>query len=108
MPKEKTRFIVKRNGKLYVRVSYKDSTGKSRELMRRAKDRAEAKALAKQLVAELEKPNSEQVIEGSRMRFADLASIFTESKLTAPEIKASEKLLGCALGNVSLVFSKHW
>jgi len=38
----KTGFIVEKSGKPYVRVCYTDSPGKKCELMRRAKDEADA------------------------------------------------------------------
>ncbi len=94
MAKERKGSIVERNGKLYVRVGYTDSNGKSRGLMRRAKDQADAKRIAKQLVAELEQLNREQVMEGSRMAFADLASTFAECRLTAPEYQGDRKIAG--------------
>lgn len=106
MAKERTGSIVERNGKLYVRVAYTDVTGKGRELMRRAMDRADAKRIAKQLVAELEQPNREEAIEGSRMTFADLASIFTESRLTAPEYQGDRKIAGMRSWKRQLSFLK--
>ncbi len=106
MGKERKGSIVERDGKLYVRVGYKDSNGKYRELMRRAQDRADAKRIAKQLVAELEQSNREQIIEGSRMTFFDLASIFTESRLTAPEYQGERKIAGMRSWKRQLSFLK--
>lgn len=106
MARERTGFTVKRNGKLYVRVGYTDSNGKSRELVRRAKDKADAKRIAKQLVAELEQPHREQVIEGSRMTFSDLASIFTQNRLTAPEYHGDRKISGMRSWKRQLSFLK--
>ena len=42
------RYVV-RDGKIYARVSYFDSTGKERQLWRRAESRSEAKDLADDL-----------------------------------------------------------
>jgi hypothetical protein len=43
---DRTGFIIECDGRLYVRISYADSLGKRRELMRRAQDRKRAKQLA--------------------------------------------------------------
>jgi hypothetical protein len=48
--KERTGFIVEKNGRLYVRIQYTDSLGKRRELIRRATDRQHARQLKKELV----------------------------------------------------------
>jgi hypothetical protein len=42
MGKDRRGWIVEREGKLFVRVSYTDNLGKERELMRRARDKKHA------------------------------------------------------------------
>ena len=94
MAKDKTGWIVKKQVKLYVRVTYKDSTGKRSELMRLARDRKHAKELKKELLETLEETNREQRIEGSRLTFKQLAEHYKESKLIAPQYQNERKIAG--------------
>ena len=52
------RYVV-RNGKIYARVSYFDSTGKERQLWRRAQSRSETKDLADDLAHNIKQFGSE-------------------------------------------------
>lgn len=94
MAKERAGFIVKRNGRIYVRVSYTDASGKRRELMRRAENRPEAKKLLKKLLSELDAPNREQRIEGDKMTFNQLAEIFKARRIIAPQYQGDRKIAG--------------
>lgn len=54
----------------------------------------EAKLIAKRLAEELKQPNREAVIDGSRMTFSQLASHYSESRLTEPEYHGDRKISG--------------
>jgi hypothetical protein len=90
--RERTGSIFKRkDGKLYVRVTYIDSTtGKRRELVRRAENRKEARTALKKLLqqTEHETPNLDKKIEGERMSFSKLAETYIARKviLCVPKI----------------------
>jgi len=49
----KTKNYVERNGKVYARISYKDSAGKRRQIWRRAENKTDAKDIARSLEADL-------------------------------------------------------
>jgi hypothetical protein len=94
MPKERSGCIVKKESKLYVRVTYHDSSGKRHELMRRAKDKKHAKQLLKQLLSELNHPNKEKRIEGSRLIFSQLAEDYKDKRLIPPVYQQERKIAG--------------
>jgi len=54
MGKERKGSIVEGDGKFHVRISYTDSLGKKRELMRRANDIKHARQLQKESVKKLD------------------------------------------------------
>jgi integrase len=94
MAKEQKGCVVERAGKLYVRITYHDSKGKRRELMRRASDKREARKILKQLREEINKPRPEQALEGSRITFSKLADIYQDRKLTPPQYSGDRKVSG--------------
>lgn len=106
MSKERTGWIVKREGRIYVRLTYKDAAGKRRELMRRAEDRKHANQLRRQLLTELDAPNPERRIEGARMTFAELATLYKERRIVAPEYQADRKIAGMRSWERQLSFLK--
>jgi hypothetical protein len=63
MTRPRKGFIVERAGRLYVRVCYTDSLGKSRELMRRAKDKKHTRKLKKQLIKQLDSADGNERAE---------------------------------------------
>ncbi len=93
--KDRTGFIVEKNGKTYARICYTDNSGKRRELMRLAPGgKREAKKLLKQLCGELNKTNRDEIIEGSRLTFNKLADIYAERKLIPPQYVGDRKVAG--------------
>lgn len=108
MARERTGFIVKRSGKLYVRICYTDAEGKRRELMRRAEDRATAKTLLKKLIDQLDQPATtrEQRIEGDKLTFAELADIYEERRITEPQYQGDRKVSGMRSWKRQLSFLK--
>lgn len=108
MARERTGFIVKRNGKIYARISYTDSEGKRHELMRRADDRAVAKKLLKRLIAELDQPEAirEKRIEGEKLTFTEFADLYQERRIIAPEYQGDRKIAGMRSWKRQLSFLK--
>ncbi|HSE30790.1 MAG TPA: site-specific integrase [Pyrinomonadaceae bacterium] len=93
MGRERTGFIVERNGKIYVRVQYTDDSGVRRELMRRAGNRTEAQRLRKSLIKDLE-DHGETVLHGDHIRFVDLARDYEKDKLFPAKIVNGRKVAG--------------
>jgi hypothetical protein len=83
--RERKGSIVERDGRFYVRVFYTDSLGKRRELMRRAKDKAHARELKKQILKQLENSaeqgNQRAELDGQRMTFRQLAERYEAVRL---------------------------
>ena len=62
-------------------MSYTDSLGKRRELMRRAEDRKHARQLRKDLVKQLDSPEGRTEIDTQRITFAKVAERYEEVRL---------------------------
>jgi integrase len=92
--KERSGFIVERAGKLYVRVSYTDSLGKRRELMRRATDRQHARQLKKDLVKQLDSADAEQKLAAEKTSFREVAERYKEQKLIPAQYVGDRKVAG--------------
>jgi integrase len=94
--RERRGFIVKRNGKFYVRVGWTDpTTGQRRELMRAAEDRKHAKQLCRELCSELAAPTEERaIVLTRRMTFAKLAERYEEEKLIEAKYVDGRKVVG--------------
>jgi len=103
MGKKRQGSIVKKAGKLYVRVAYTDQLGRRRELMRRAQNRKHAQELKKQLVKDLDsaKENPRAELDAQKLTFAKVAAAYESVKLieaqwiTASPFEAGEPLI-CA------------
>jgi integrase len=96
MAKERTGFVVKRDGKFYARISYTDANGKRRELMRKAEDKPAAKKLLKELTKQLDQPDTarQQRIEGDKLTFAQLADQYQEARIIPPQYQGDKKIAG--------------
>jgi len=96
MTRERTGFIVERDGKLYVRVSYIDSLGKRRELMRRADDRKHARQLQKDLVKQLDSPGGNQraELDAEKVTFREVAERYKDQKLIEAVYVGDRKVAG--------------
>jgi len=92
--KDRTGFIVERAGKLYVRVSYTDSLGKRRELMRRATDRQHARQLKKDLVKQLDSADAEQRLAAEKITFREVAEQYKERNLIPAQYVNDRKVAG--------------
>jgi hypothetical protein len=94
MGKERTGFIVERNGRLYVRIQWTDQRGKRRELMRRATDRKHARELKKQLVKQLDSLEGRAEIETERITFVKVAAEYEAVKLIEAKYVGDRKIAG--------------
>lgn len=95
--KERKGFIVERAGKLYVRISYTDSLGKRRELMRRAQNKKHARELKKQLVKQLdsaEPGNQRAELDAQKLTFAKVADRYEATRLIPARYVNNRKVAG--------------
>jgi integrase len=92
--KERTGFIVEKDGRLYVRVCFTDSLGKKRELMRRAKDEADAEKLRKKLIKQLDAEDSDKELEAERTTFEKVASQYKDLHLIPAKYVGDRKVAG--------------
>ena len=82
---------------MYVRVCYKDGLGKSRELMRRAKDRKHARQLRKELVKQVDSANrGEQTTDvgTDKTSFAKIAERYEAIKLIPAKYVGDTEIAG--------------
>jgi integrase len=82
-----------KNGKWFARTTVTDGNGKRRNIKRRGKDKADAKAILKSLIRQLE-DEGEKGIEASRMTFNDLADFYTKHYLNPAEYRDGRKISG--------------
>jgi len=94
MSRERTGFIIERNGKIYVRLQFTDPvTGKRREFMRGAKSREKAEKLWMKLLREIEE-YGETSLEGDRVTFDQLADEYQKKKLVPAKVLEGKKVAG--------------
>jgi integrase len=97
MGKQRKGCIVKRDGRLYVRVAYTDDLGKRRELMRRAQNKKHAQELKKQLLKELAsaEPGKQRAeLDAQNLTFAKVAAAYEAAKLVPAEYVGDRKIRG--------------
>jgi integrase len=93
--KERTGFLVRRaGGQLYVRISFTDSLGKRRELMRRAKDKQHAKQLQKELSKQLDSIAAGGKVQAKPTAFKELAQQYASTKLIPAQYVNERKIAG--------------
>lgn len=98
MPRGRQGSIIERNDKIYARVTYTDPTsGKRRELLRRATNEKDAKRIIKQLLAEIDKNGVAEFSreqDATRLTFNDLADYYETNVLTPPVYISGRKVAG--------------
>jgi integrase len=96
MGKDRRGWIVEREGKLFVRVSYTDNLGKERELMRRARDKKHAGELKRQLVKQLDSAegNPRAEIDAQKLTFAKVAERYEAVRLIEAQYIGDRKVCG--------------
>src|ERR1700680_685982 len=81
MARDRSGYVFQdKDRKWYARVTLKDVSGKRRNMKRRAKDKAEAKQLLKELVRQLDDEREKNIDTASRP-FADLADFYEQTYL---------------------------
>jgi len=95
MPRQSEGSVITRSDRpgLWARVTYSDNQGRRRVIQRRVTTRTEGKQLLKQLLREIEERGT-QVIEGDKLTFAKLASIYESQRLFEPTLTPSGKTVG--------------
>ncbi len=77
----------------YARITVKDTSGKRRNVKRRAKDKTEAKKMLRGLGQQLD-AEGEKAIESSQMTFNDLCDYYQRTYLHAAEYVQEKKVSG--------------
>ncbi|MDT5158591.1 MAG: hypothetical protein QOH51_2948 [Acidobacteriota bacterium] len=91
---ERTGYVFQdRNGKWYARTTFTDRTGKRRNIKKTAKDKADAKAILKTIIRQIE-DEGEKYIDGSRMTFNELADHYEAHYLKEAEYVDERKISG--------------
>jgi len=94
MAKETTGYIGKdKNGKWFARVTLTRSTGKRRNIARRAASKPEARQVLKAILRQIE-DDGERVIDTARLTFNDLADFYAGKYLKAAEYRHERKVSG--------------
>lgn len=91
--RERTGSVIKRDGKVYARVTYVGSDGKRHALWRKADNKTAAKAKIRELQRQFD-DNGEQGIEGDKMSFRQLAQVYESRKLVPAEYHGERKVRG--------------
>lgn len=92
--KERTGYTYQdKNGRWFARITITDSSGRRRNVKRRASDKSDAKEILKGLARQIE-DEGENGIDASRMTFNDLADFYTKHYLTPAEYVAGRKISG--------------
>lgn len=103
MSRQKTGSIFTRKDRpgLWVKVPYRDESGRARYLQRRVEssvrgrpaNKTDARNLIKQLTGEIERQGV-RAIDGDRLTFAELAKIYEARKIIPPVYKGETKIGG--------------
>lgn len=80
MARERKGSIVKKSGKLYARIRFKDESGKSRDLWRKTENRTHARQIIRELLKEIEN-STPTTLDAAQMTFDTLADRFIKEFL---------------------------
>lgn len=95
MPKERTGGVTwnAQRQTWMARLDWQDETGKRRCRKQQVENKTRGKELVKQWIAE-QSAHGEQIIDGERLTFKQLAGVYAEKKLTAPVYQGETKVSG--------------
>lgn len=93
MARERKGSIVKRNGKIYARIQFKDENGKRRDLWRKAGSQKEARVVIKGLLREVETASAQQ-LDNRNMTLAGLADHYIRNYLQEAVYVGNKKVSG--------------
>jgi len=109
MPSGRTRtgyvYYDKERKSWTARITYRDESGKVRNIKRQVENRTEGKLFLNKLLREIE-DHGEQIIDGDSLTFKKLAGIYEERKLTPPVYKGEAKVSGLRSHQSMKVFLK--
>ncbi len=109
MPSGRTRtgyvYYDKERKSWTARITYRNESGKVRNIKRQVENRTEGKQFLNKLLREIE-DHGEQIIDGDSMTFKKLAEIYEERKLTPPVYKGEAKVSGLRSHQSMKVFLK--
>lgn len=109
MPSGRTRtgyvYYDKERKSWTARITYRDESGKVRNIKRQVENRTEGKQILSKLIREIEE-HGEQIIDGDSMTFKKLAEIYEERKLMPPVYKGETKVSGLRSHQTMKVFLK--
>jgi integrase len=103
MAKETSGYVFKdkKDGKWIARITYTDSTGKRRNVKRKAENKTAAKELQKQLVRQFD-DHGKKIFSAEKMHFRDLADYFTTHYMKPAEYKENRKIAGMRSYNIAI------
>src|ERR1041384_5212068 len=81
------------NGKWFARITFKTENGKRKNVLRKAKDKAQAKKLLKHLISELE-DSGNSFPEISKIGFKELADYYEENFVKEAKYVNDQKVEG--------------
>lgn len=94
MAKDRSGYIGQhKDGKWFARVTVTDSTGKRRNIARRAKDNTEAKRILRTLLRQIE-DEGEKAVEAAQMVFNNLADYYQQTYLHEAQYVHERKVSG--------------
>ena len=92
-PLKVSQKILSENAGWIARLTFTDETGKRRNVKRKADNKTEAKEELRKLLNKLDN-QGEQAIDGDRLTFRDLATVYEERKLVPAEYHGDRKIRG--------------
>lgn len=93
MAKKTNGYTYEENGKWYARFTFTDSTGRRRNIKRRAGSKSQAREVLRRLLLELDTHGSKSV-QSSNMTFNDLADFYAKHYLRPAEFVNGRKVAG--------------
>lgn len=93
MGRERKGTILKKDGKLYARVRFKDENGKQRELCRVAESKSDAKAKIKELIKQSETLSAKQ-LDAVNMTLKELSEYYRKNYLHKAVYVGDKKVSG--------------
>lgn len=87
-------FYDKDRGHRVARITWTDPAGKRRERRSKVENKTAGRALLKKWADEIEESQAEQLVDGSKMTFGQLAGRYESHKLTAPVFRGGQMVAG--------------
>lgn len=87
-------FYNKDRGHWVARITWTDPSGKRRERRAKVENKTAGRALLKKWADEIEESQAEQLVDGSKMTFGQLAGRYESHKLTAPVFRGGQMVAG--------------